>query len=102
VILLILFLNFLCQFSASQVGEQIMFYAERPAVIKIDGIYYMTSEDVALGPKVALHASTDLRSWRFIKFVFDDENYPTWAHRLNLKFYGPNIHKIGNAYLQYL
>jgi len=97
VVLLILLLYFLCQLSANQVGEQILMFARDPGIIKIDGIYYMTSEGEILGTRVALHASTDLRSWRFIKFLFDEENYPTWALS-RTRFFGPNIHKIGNAY----
>jgi len=99
VILHILLLYFLCQLSANQVGEQIMLFAEGPGVTKIDGIYYMTTDDdaIILGPRVALHASTDLRSWRFIKFLFDDENNPTWPLSSS-EFWGPSIHKIGNAY----
>jgi len=81
---------------ASEVSDIIMLNIQDAHVLKMNNVYYMTTESSLDSSSIPLYESTDLKSWKFVKFLFTKENIGEWIH--GTKLLGPNIYYVENSY----
>jgi len=87
--------------SLADLSNPVLLNYTSPSVLKVSNKYYMVTNDVSGHNKIPIYSSTDLQSWKFENFVFDSENFPTWAATPDENIWTPEMHYIQGSYNLY-
>jgi len=74
------------------------------SVLKVGNIYYMLTNNISAHSRVPIYKSTDLQNWELQTYVFNSENYPTWARNSSDghdAIYHPKMYFINGSYVVY-